>query len=99
MRIINLYQLWDITARTTAGPIMAFRHDAAAIRAFQDTLNADGILPNKYPEQFNLIRIGAQDEDTAMLILQNKEGEYEAEVTVVATGREYKELKEKNNAQ
>lgn len=101
MRTIALYALLDLTARQTGGPIMAFNHDAAAIRAFHDTLQNKDILPGKYPEQFDLIKIGHQDEDTGGIILTNfalhdrsPSGEYltvYGGVEVIATGKGWKD--------
>lgn len=91
MRTVTLYQLYDLVARTTAGPIMAYKHDGAALRAFGDTLAAEGILPNKYPEQFNLLKLGEQDEDTGAIFIHIQNESAQGEIQTLATGRGWKQ--------
>lgn len=90
MRTVNLYVLYDLTARITAGPIQQFHNDATARRAFADTLASKDILPNKYPEQFDLLLIGRMDEETGQLTTRD-------EPITIMKGRSYKEEQEKTN--
>lgn len=65
MSITRLYQIYDLTAQAAAGPIMAFRIDAAAIRAFNAVLVNKETLPGQYPDQFELRLLGEQDDQSS----------------------------------
>lgn len=64
----NLYQLYDTTAQSTAGPIMAVKKDGPAIREFRRILDSKDTLPGQYPEQFQLLKIGQQDEESGQIV-------------------------------
>lgn len=83
MRTTNLYQIYDLTAEAVVGPIMLEKALGAAIRSFNSVLGNKQTFPGQYPEQFTLLLLGVQDEETA-------------EITgnapcVVATGRQWLE--------
>lgn len=83
MRQTNLYQIFDLTAEAVVGPIMLEKALGAAIRSFTSVLSNKNTFPGQYPEQFTLLFIGVQDDETAEITGQP--------VCVVATGRQWLE--------
>lgn len=83
MRLTNLYQMYDLEAQAVAGPIIIEKRDAPAIRAFYSVLQNADTLPGKYPEHFELRKIGEQDEETAQLTTHKPD--------CIATGRAWLE--------
>lgn len=67
MRTTNLYQLFDTTAGCVAGPIILDKSAASVIRMFNGVLANRDILPGQYPEQFTLLFIGVQDDETGAI--------------------------------
>lgn len=63
----NLYQLYDLTARSVAGPIMIEKRDAPAIRLFHSLLANPDTQPGRYPDDFELRLIGEQNEYTSQI--------------------------------
>lgn len=78
MRNAKLYQLYDLKAESVGGPIMAQKAPGPAIRDFHSVLANPETQPGRYPQDFNLIQIGEQDETTGRII--------DTEVVIVATG-------------
>jgi hypothetical protein len=66
-RHITLYQIRDITADMVVGPIMAMYHPAQAVRQFTDLVKDPTTLIGKHPEDYELIELGRQDENTGTL--------------------------------
>lgn len=60
----KLFQIFDRTAESVGGPIMASRIPAPAIREFHTILGDPNTMPGKYPEQYELREVGEQDETT-----------------------------------
>lgn len=88
---MKLYQLYDVTAERTAGPIITEHGDAPAIRAFHDLLNKGNSLPAEHPDDFILYCIGEQDDNSM---------EIQSLIQVVATGAGWRQQKEASaNAQ
>lgn len=85
MRKNELYQLYDKTARSVAGPIMMQKHAAPAIRDFHSILANTDTMPGRYPEQFDLLHVGTQDEETGTLAA--------VEPRPVATGAAWREAR------
>lgn len=77
MRHIDLYQVYDANAKIVVGPIMRTANAIPAIRAFYKALGDDKSDLNVAPADFQLIKLGAQDEET---------GEINSEIQTVATG-------------
>ncbi len=63
----NLYQIIDRTAGAAAGPILLDKRSGPAIRAFYSVLADAKTLPGQYPEQFDLLLLGTQDEDSCQI--------------------------------
>lgn len=66
-RLTQLYQLFDTTAQCVAGPIILDKSQASVIRMFNALLGNKDILPGQYPEQFNLLFVGEQDDETGTI--------------------------------
>ena len=77
----KLYTLIDTEAQLT-GPIMQHRREAPAIRDFHSVFTLKDSQPAKYPEQFNLICLGEQDDETGQITPYTPP-------EVVATGAEW----------
>lgn len=65
MAMNNLYQLYDLVAQSTAGPIVQHTRHGSAVRQFHELLKDQTTTPGKYPEQFDLLWIGEQDNESA----------------------------------
>lgn len=85
MARIRLYQMYDKQAGIVSGPILAVNRDAAAIRAFNDVLAQKDSDPGRYPEDFELLLIGEQDQESGAIVAWNPSGHQE----VIATGAEW----------
>lgn len=68
MTLYGLYQIYDLVAQTTAGPIIGTTHERAAIRSFTDVLKDNKTAPGQHPEDFQLHEIAKQDPDTGALV-------------------------------
>lgn len=64
----RLYQMYDLTAEAAAGPIISEKRDGPAIRAFTAVLSDKRTLPGQYPEQFALLLLGEQDDQTSQIV-------------------------------
>lgn len=59
----RIYSVRDLKA-AAYGPLMSFAADAVAVRSFVDLLQAEGTMPQRHPEDFELVELGAfYDED------------------------------------
>lgn len=65
MSSLRLYQMYDSVAMQVTGPIIAATRDEAVIRQFTDVLARPETLPGQYPEDFSIMFIGEQNQDTA----------------------------------
>lgn len=74
---MDLYQVYDASAKIVVGPIMRTHNAVPAIRAFYKALADDKSDLNVAPADFHLIKLGAQDEETGII---------NSEVQTVATG-------------
>lgn len=63
----NLYQIYDLKAEAAAGPILGAQRDGPAIRIFYQVLADAKTLPGQYPEDFELRKLGTQDEQTLFI--------------------------------
>lgn len=64
---MRLFQIFDKRAQQVIGNIIAYRHPAAAVRVFTDALqNKDSII-SQHPEDFDLIELGEQDDETGVI--------------------------------
>lgn len=79
-----LYQLYDRLAGHVAGPVIPEVRDAAAIRAFHEVLSSNQTLPGQYPNDFELLCVGEQDDATAVIVAYS-------EPRIVVTGRDWVE--------
>lgn len=64
---IGLYQIYDRKAELAQGTIMKHKATGAAVRDFYTIFNHQGTLPAMHPEDFELQKIGEQEEDTGEL--------------------------------
>lgn len=83
----NLYQLYDLEAQTTVGPITPFTRHAAAVRAFGEVFADKNTAPGKYPEQYHVLFLGSIDCETAEVTAQTP--------TPVLTGTDWLEAQKK----
>lgn len=67
MRLINLYQVYDTRAQTTLGPIFTAINEVSVARELRDHANNKETLIGKTPEDFVLLQIGVQDQDTGQI--------------------------------
>lgn len=67
MNAVNLYQIYDTVDQRVVGPIMTVRHEAAAIRYFTDLLRDEKTTIGQHPDDYKLILIGTQNEDTGII--------------------------------
>lgn len=67
MRTLNLYQIRDLVSHTMLGEIMATYHEAAAIRSFTDILKNPKSILHSHPDDYDLIFLGYQDEESGTL--------------------------------
>lgn len=58
----RVYAIRDVKAEAY-GPLMAFGHDAVAVRSFDDLLRSEGTMPAKHPEDFELVELGTFYDD------------------------------------
>lgn len=65
--MIKLYQVYDVKAETHFGPIIAVRHEKAALRIYYDALTDKQSNISKHPEDYNLVYLGQQDEETGLI--------------------------------
>lgn len=90
MSMKRLYQVYDKRAGSIAGPIMAERIDAPAIRTFFDILKNPQTLPGQHPADFDLLCVGTQDDETATIDAWTRPD-------VIVTGEQWKRAQEANN--
>lgn len=86
MATLKLYQLYDNVAMQVAGPIISGTRDEAVIRQFTDVLARPETLPGQFPEDFALMHIGEQNQDTAEIIPRDPE--------IIYTGRVWLRLQQ-----
>lgn len=67
MSHIRLYQVLDLVAQRTLGPILTNYNDAAAVRVFTEALNDARTSLSKAPQDYALVLLGEQDEETGSL--------------------------------
>lgn len=60
---IRLYMIYDTRAQMLIGGIQPFKHDAPAIRFFDDVARGDNSIVGKHPHDFQLLCIGELEED------------------------------------
>lgn len=65
--MLKLYQVLDKQAACVVGPIISVRHMAQAIRLFNDTLATEGTTLNQHPDDYDLMYVGEQDDETGAL--------------------------------
>lgn len=58
----NLYAIIDNKAEDIIGGIQIHRHEAAAVRMYNDVANTEGTMLNKHPGDFDLVQLGHLDE-------------------------------------
>lgn len=67
MRITTLYQVYDCVAQMVHGPILAQSNERAAVRMFTDALMNDKTSLGQHPEDYDLMEVGTQDEETGII--------------------------------
>lgn len=63
----GVYAIFDKVAVMLVGGLYLQKHDAAAIRFFHDVASAEQSLIRRHPGDFQLIRLGAVDEEGNVL--------------------------------
>lgn len=58
----NIYAIYDIVAQEMLAQVQLMKHDAVAIRFYQDVAQSKGSIVNQHPADFDLIRLGDIDE-------------------------------------
>lgn len=61
---MNIYAIRDLVANSLLGGLHLFRHPAPAVRFFGDIAADQQTMIARHPQDYDLIRIGALDEDT-----------------------------------
>lgn len=82
----KLFQMYDLQAGLVAGPIMIERAAGPAIRAFNSVLGNKNTTPGQYPEDFNLLIVGEQDDASGEITTMPPE--------IIATGKAWREAHE-----
>lgn len=59
----GIYAIYDKVADMYIGGLLLHKHDAAAIRFFQDVAGLGDSLVGKHPEDFDLMLVGNLDEE------------------------------------
>jgi len=67
MRPVSLYQIRDNVAQTVVGPIITVHHAAAAVRHFTDLLQDKNTTLAAHPDDFDLVYLGLQDEESGTI--------------------------------
>lgn len=67
MRTVMLFQIFDTVGQTVIGPIIPAHHQAKAIRDFTDILADPKTTLGTHPDDYELLQIGIQDEETGSL--------------------------------
>lgn len=63
----QLYQLYDTKAGVVSGPILSANKPAPMVRSFNELLADKNTDPGKYPEDYQLLHVGEQDEETGII--------------------------------
>jgi len=63
MSFIQLFQIYDLVGEQIIGPIIAYRHPAAAIRSFTDLLRDPKTTLGQHPDDYDIRLVGVQDEN------------------------------------
>lgn len=79
-----LYAVRDVKADDVGDQVMVCKADAVAVRAFTDALSNQQSFMSKYPEDYELLELGALREDGTIDALESPR--------VVLTGAAWKEL-------
>lgn len=58
----GLYAVYDTVADMIIGGLQVFRHDAAAVRFFNDVASIENSMVGKHPADFQLLRLGWMDD-------------------------------------
>lgn len=68
MRPQNLYQVRDTKAQILIGPVVAGRNNVALVRELEDHVNDPKHTFGKNPNDYELLELGVQDEETGVII-------------------------------
>lgn len=90
MSKINLYIIYDHVALQTRGVMIPSNRDEHVIRQFSEVLAQPDTDLGKYPNDFSLLHVGEQEQDTGVLT--------PCEPRTVFTGRIWKRLQELGSA-
>lgn len=85
----KLYAIRDVLAGSIVGPIQSMKHDAVAVRFFQDVASQPGTSINQHVEQHELLCIGILDDETGYFTAVDwpeSEGLGDCKPQVVITG-------------
>lgn len=82
----KIYAIYDTLAKAILGQLQLFRHDAAAIRFFNDVASQQNTIVGQHPNDFELISLGTLGEGEFIF----------AQREVVITGAQWLAMQEKN---
>lgn len=68
MHTLKLFQMYDSNAMQVSGPLIKANRAEPVIRAFTDVLENKDTDPGRYPEDFSLLEVGEQNQDTGEII-------------------------------
>lgn len=84
----GIYAILDIIANMIVGGLYMHKHDAVAIRFFNDVASQGDSLISKHPQDFDLICLGTLEEDNTITPV----GE---EYRTILTGKQWLALQKK----
>jgi len=67
---LGLYQLFDTRAQVVTGPIIAARSPVIIMRSLAELLADKEAQPTKNPEDYVVLKLGEQDDQTGQIIVQ-----------------------------
>ena len=91
----RLYQIYDKKSRSVEGPIFPKRHDGAAIREFHELLANPQTQLSKYPDDFDLLCVGVQDDSGKISVTETVDDVDLVYPVIVAQGFQWLEVQQR----
>lgn len=83
----GIYAIYDTKAQLYVGGLQLHRHDAAAVRVFDDLARDNQTLIGRHPADFNLLLLGHLEDDNCMT--SNAEDLNDHEHPVIMNGTQW----------
>lgn len=84
-KLTGIYAILDLLSESYAGTVLhIFKHEAAAVRFYNDVAGTPDTMINKHPEDFDLYRLGYIDENNLLV----------AEHQLIFTGKQWQLLQQ-----